>query len=286
MTPGDFPVHLDIEVTSLCNLRCPFCATTYSSSQVRNGFMSWETVKKALDEAGREGAYSCKFNMRGEPLLHKELARFVSYAKQQGLVDVFFNTNGMLLTETRSRELIDAGLDRLTLSFEGFEKELYEKNRVGASFETVLSNVERLIALRNALGKTTPKVRVQAVFIPELKPHLQEFIAFWKGRVDQVSYNDMLDNVPHNVKPAPSSWICPFPYQRIMVLWDGTLTTCYNDFFGTSAMGNIADTSIKTAWGTGMERIRRLHREGRAHEIKACGECPLRWNEMKKAGTP
>ena len=30
LSPGSFPLHLDIEVTSACNLKCPFCATTYS----------------------------------------------------------------------------------------------------------------------------------------------------------------------------------------------------------------------------------------------------------------
>ena len=52
LNPGDFPLHIDIEVTSVCNLKCPFCATTYSGPEFKNGFIKWETVKKILDEMG------------------------------------------------------------------------------------------------------------------------------------------------------------------------------------------------------------------------------------------
>jgi radical SAM protein with 4Fe4S-binding SPASM domain len=282
LDPGNFPIHLDIEVTNVCNLRCRFCATTYI--KVKKGFMKWETVKRVLDEAEEYGAYACKFNMRGEPLLHEGLGRFIEYAKKKGIVDVFFNTNGVLLTEEKAKMLIDSGLDRLTISFEGFEKEMYEKNRVGAKFEKVVANVERLRRLRDNLNCTKPKIRVQAVLIPELKDRLDEFIIFWKDRVDQVSYNDMLDNVPKRIKPIKSSWICPFPYQRIMIMWDGTITTCYNDFYGKSAMGNIYSVSIRDCWVSSLENLRKLHIEGCAHEIEACAECPLRMNELKKRG--
>ncbi len=282
LKPGDFPLHLDIEVTSVCNLKCHFCATTYSSQRVKNGFMQWETAKKVLDEAGAYGVYACKFNMRGEPLLHKELSRFIKYAKKKGIVDAFFNTNAMLLTEEKAKMLVDSGLDRLTVSCEGFEKEIYERNRLGANFEEVLANIEGLRKIREKMGSKKPKIRIQAVLIPELKERLDEFIAFWKDKVDQVSYNEMLDNIPGGIKPIRSSWICPFPYQRITIMWDGSITICYNDFYGKLVMGNIHSKSIRDCWVSSLEDLRRIHREERAHEIEACAECPLRMNELKK----
>ena len=281
LEPGNFPIHIDIEVTSVCNLRCPFCATTHLGHKIKNGFMKWETVERVIDEAGEQGAYACKLNMRGEPLLHKELGRFIKYAKEKGIIDVFFNTNGVLLTEEKVRMLIDSGLDRLTLSF---EKSMYEKCRLGAKFEEVVANVERLRELRDRLNSNKPKIRIQAILIPELKNRINEFIAFWKDKVDQVSYNERLDYIPKSIKPVKSSWICPFPYQRIMVMWDGTITTCYNDFYGKLAMGNIRSKTVRECWVSSLEWLRRLHREGRTHEIEACALCPLRMNEIEKLG--
>jgi radical SAM protein with 4Fe4S-binding SPASM domain len=283
LNPGPFPLHIDIEVTSACNLKCPFCATTYS--KFKNGFMKWETVKKILDESGENGLYACKFNFRGEPLLHKDIGRFISYAKKQGIIDVFLNTNAVLLTEDIAKMLIDSGLDRLTVSFEGFEKTLYERNRSGAKFEEVVANVERLRNLREKACSNKPKIRVQAVLIPELKDRLSEYASFWKDKVDQVSYNEMapsVDTVNNTIKGIKSSWICPFPYQRMTVMWDGTLTACRNDYYGKLAMGNIESDSIKKCWADSLDTLRKLHKKGLAHDIEACGECSFRMSELIK----
>ncbi len=280
---GEFPLHLDIEVTSTCNLKCPFCATTYSN--FKNGFIEWKTVKRILDEAGDKGLYACKFNFRGEPLLHKELGRFITYAKKKGIIDVFFNTNAVLLTEEKAKMLIDSGLDRITISFEGFEKTLYERNRVGAKFDEVVANVERLRNLREKACSTRPKIRVQAVLIPELKDSLGEFVSYWEDKVDQVSYNEMepsVDTVNNKIKNINSSWICPFPYQRMTIMWDGMITACKNDYFGKLSLGNIDSTSIQKCWTISLNTLRKQHKEGRAHEIEACTECPLRMSELIK----
>ena len=280
---GDFPLHLDIEVTSLCNLKCPFCATTYS--KFTDGFMKWETVKKILDEAGEKGLCSCKFNFRGEPLLHKDIGRFIRYAKKKGIMDVFFNTNAVLLTKETAKMLINSGLDRLTVSFEGFEKEMYEKSRVGASFEKVVAHIESLMDMREKMGSHKPKVRIQAVLIPELSNRLDEYVSFWKDKVDQVSFNDMepsVDTIKQRTKKIIFPWICPSLYQRMTIMWDGTITACKNDYNGKLSLGNVNFMSIQKCWISSLGPLRKIHCEDRAHEVEACGECPLRMSELIK----
>jgi len=186
----DFPLFIDIEVTSACNLKCPFCATTFQSKEIAKGFISFDVVKKIIDEGAQNNLYGVKFNIRGEPLLHPEIHKFVKYAKQKGLIDVYFNTNAMLLTEEVSKRLIDAGLDRLSISFEGYTKEIYEKNRVGATYETVLANIEKMQSLKHELGVKHPKIRVQSVLLPAIKEDFEEYKKFWGSRVDEVGYLD------------------------------------------------------------------------------------------------
>ena len=141
---GGFPLFIDIEVTSICNLRCPFCATTYRDRLIKKGYISFDMVKKIIDEGSENGLRGVKFNYRGEPLLHKEICDFVKYAKDKGLMDVYFNTNAMLLDKEMAKRLIESGLDRISVSAEGFTKEAYESYRVGGNFEKVLSNIINL----------------------------------------------------------------------------------------------------------------------------------------------
>lgn len=279
---GEFPLFIDVEVTSACNLRCPFCATTFRGSMIKKGLMSFETCKKIIDEGTENNLYGVKFNIRGEPLLHPQIHEFVRYAKQKGLIDVYFNTNAMLLNDDMARKLIDAGLDRLSISFEGYTKEVYEKNRVGADFETVLSNIENIQSLKKRLGVRYPRIRVQTVMLPEVDNTFAEYKNFWAGRADEVGYLDYKE-MKVKKKGIVYPWACPQIWQRMAVLWDGTILPCNHDDNGLLAIGNVNDVTIKKAWlSEELQGIRHKHRNGIAHEISACDGCYLRDSEIIK----
>jgi radical SAM protein with 4Fe4S-binding SPASM domain len=279
---GNFPLHLDVEPTNVCNLRCPFCATTHN--KYKQGFMKESIWKKILDEGGKNELYSLKFTYRGEPLLHKDLPRMVKYAKDAGIMDVYFNTNAVKLDDATIRNLIDAGLDRISISFEGFEKTIYEKYRVGANFETVVSNVERLKEIKEELGTVKPLVRIQTVLIPELRGREKEYAAFWVPRSDEVAYLDMKDeeNNPDHTGII-HEWACPQLFQRLTITWEGVILPCVHDIYEWMTLGTIPNTNLKEAWNSLFERdYRTKHQEGKANEIPACDRCPLRDNEIKK----
>jgi len=277
---GAFPLHIDLESTSACNLRCSFCwAETMRDD---GGFLKREIAVKIFEEGSLHGLSAVKFNLRGEPLLHPELHTLVHDSKQSGLVDVFFNTNGLLLTEEKSIQLIEAGLDRLTISCEGYNEESYRKYRDGASFDTLVNNVKTLQKMKKYFETNKPQVRVQAVLLPEIIPLLDKYKSFWETIADEVScreYQD-LDSIEDIVV---SSWVCPFVFQRISVLWDGTVLPCDRDLKVENPLGNVKDVSIHKIWtGDFMNKMRQSHIVGRSHEVDICRRCPFREREIKK----
>lgn len=279
---GEFPLFIDVEVTSICNLRCPFCATTFRENKIKKGFMSFETMKKIVDEGSINGLYGVKFNIRGEPLLHPQIYQFVKYAKDKKLIDVYFNTNAMLLSKEASRKLIDAGLDRITISFEGYTKEMYERYRLGARFETVLSNINYLQSLKKKIGIKYPRVRVQTVMLSEIKPIFDEYKKFWTERADEVAFLDYKE-MKHKKKGIRYPWACPQLWQRMAVLWDGTILPCNHDDDAKLSLGNVSDISIKEAWASHrLNQIREMHKNGQTHLIDACNGCYLRDSEIVK----
>lgn len=279
---GGFPLFLDIEVTSVCNLKCPFCATTFKADEIKKGFISSGVVKKMIDEGSLNNLYGVKFNIRGEPLLHPEIHDFVKYAKEKGLVDVYFNTNAMLLTEGVIRRLIDAGLDRLSISVEGHTKEIYEKYRIGGDFETILTNIENVRSLKKKLKVRHPKIRVQSVMLPGLENVFDDYKRFWSKRADDVAYLDYKE-MKEKKKSVRYFWSCPQIWQRMAIQWDGTILPCNHDDDGLIALGNIADISIREAWHSQrLKDIREAHKKGRSHQIRACDGCYLRTSEIHK----
>ncbi len=292
---GTFPIHLDIESTSACNLRCPFCAATADNWGVKKaGFMDFSLFKRIIDEGIKNDLFSIKLSLRGEPLLHRQLADMVRYAKERGIIDIYFNTNASLLTEEIAVKLMDAGLDRVSVSFEGTTKEVYEKYRVGANFETVIANVRRLREIRDA-RKSALQIRVQTVLLPELKHSFSDYVKFWEQIADEVSYLDARRETqvrPHpellkNNSQIEAKWACPFLWQRMMILWDGSVFPCL--MHGVRDMeemklGNAATESISSMWNSEKSaRIRALHKDGRSEELGACLICSYREMEIQKS---
>lgn len=289
-TVGEFPIHLDIESTGVCNLRCPFCATTTKNwGPTQPGLMSMALFSRIIDEGEANGLCSIKLSFRGEPMLHQQLPEMVRYAKQKGVLDVYFNTNGTLFTEDAINRFIDAGLDRISISFEGTTKEVYERYRVGANFDDVVAKIKLLRRIRDARGLGTPRIRVQTVLLPELRDLVREYVDFWGGIADEVAYLDARRESPADDHRGMSAdWACPFLWQRMTILWDGTLLPCLmhgvSDFTLLS-LGNVRDVSIQAMWKSEQAaRYRMLHRQGQAHQLEACDRCSFRAMELEKLG--
>lgn len=288
---GEFPMHLDIAVSAVCNLRCPFCATMHDHYKPLNDqeFMGLDTFKKIIDEGAKWGLCAIKFNSgtRGEPLLNKYLPEMIAYAKSKGILDVYFNTNAVLLDREVGKKIIEAGLDRLSISFEGNTAEVYEKYRVGAKFEKVLKNIKDFIALREEMKKDKPLVRIQTVALPELAPALAEYSNFWQKIVDEVAFIDYKDYSCR--QELVHDWACPFLWQRMLIKWNGVIAACCErgSDFNFYILGNInKGDSVRDAWkGKTMEELRAFHKKGQSHKVEMCNGCPFRTTEIMKLNT-
>ena len=98
MDPGEYPVHVDIELASLCNLSCPMCYTITDEfiEKVNAKLMDFELFKKIIDDiAGK--VPSIRLSYRGESTLHPKFIECIKYAKDAGIVEVSTLTNGSKL---------------------------------------------------------------------------------------------------------------------------------------------------------------------------------------------
>jgi len=173
----DFPIHIDLETNTNCNLKCFMCFQSYDPPKPSK--METELFKKIIDEGAKAGLCSIKTQYRGEPLLDKRMPQMVKYAKDKGILEVMFNTNATLLSEETAKALIEAGLDKIMCSVDGYTKDVYESVRIGANFGTVLNNIKNLQSLKKSMGSKRPIVRVQMVDTPRNHHQIEEYIKFW-----------------------------------------------------------------------------------------------------------
>ena len=269
---GDFPLHLDIESTNACNLKCPMCGRNWMKEKI--GYMDWKLFTKIIDEAVRYHLPSIKLNYRGEPFLHPDIVKMVKYAKEKGILEVQFNSNGVLLSKKKAKELVEAGLNRIIFSFDGASKETYEKIRKGSDYEKVIDNIKNLIKIRNEKKLKRPLVRVQMVKMPGNKDEVEDFVKMWTPIVNRVAIST--ERNPRGTKEKIEHFACPQIWQRLMICWDGEVRMCCGDWYGEIVLGNAQKESIYNIWhGEKLKEIRKFHSEGKFNEIPVCAKCEV-----------
>ena len=166
------PVCLYLETTNRCNLLCTTCPRTYEELEPPSD-MSWELFRSIVDQFPR--IERVVLHGVGEPMMVAELPRMVRYLKERG-VYVLFNTNGTLMREKKSRELIEAGLDEMRISLDAAEPEAFEAVRGRDLFGRIVRNVTNFIALKTKMGAENPLLSLWLTGLRETLEQLPAFI--------------------------------------------------------------------------------------------------------------
>ncbi len=133
---------LYIEPTNQCNLTCRTCIRNTWDEPL--GQMSKTTFKNIIKSLKSFSPLpTVIFGGFGEPLHHPQIAGMVGEVKALG-APVELITNGTLLHEKLSRDLMAAGIDVLWLSLDGATPESYADVRLGALLPEVIANVSRM----------------------------------------------------------------------------------------------------------------------------------------------
>jgi radical SAM protein with 4Fe4S-binding SPASM domain len=128
--------HLDMEISSICNLQCKHCAATNNGK-----LMDFQLFLRVMEEAKKLGAISVSFN-GGEPLLHPKLVEMIKVARSYPFrADLF--TNGVLITKPFCEQIAALGLDKAHVSLDGLEEQ-HEQVRGKGAFEKTVQGIRLL----------------------------------------------------------------------------------------------------------------------------------------------
>jgi MoaA/NifB/PqqE/SkfB family radical SAM enzyme len=166
-----YPTHIQVEPSSICNLRCPLCHVV--TEHKTGGFLSLERFKKIIDEIGDYSMF-LHFWGWGEPFMNKEIFSMIRYAKGKGL-KIISSTNGHFFdSEENIDRLIDSGLDALIFALDGVDQQTYEKYRKQGDFQKAIQGLSRLLARRNSCGAKTPLVNLRMLVMRDNEGQIEQ----------------------------------------------------------------------------------------------------------------
>jgi radical SAM protein with 4Fe4S-binding SPASM domain len=284
------PLHVDIELSSACNLRCRMCA--HGIRRMNNvGLMDRRLALRLIDECADIGVYSIKFNWRGEVTLNSFLPEAVKYAKSKAILEVQINTNGLPHKENALILCAENGIDRIIFSVDGFSKETYEHIRIGGNYENLIKNIHRLINWKKELKTNKPLIRVQMVRTQANAHEVDDFIKYWQALVDDVRISDVMNRGQGNEmsvgdQVAVGRCRCPQPFQRLVVARDGLVSPCCADWYQEYVVGDAKRTGLLDIWNNDrISYIRRIQKSDQHDKIMICANCPVKesyvWKRRK-----
>jgi len=159
-----YPIEIEISPSGACNHRCVFCAVDYIGYEPN--FLDKDIILRDIRQMAGRGLKSVICSGEGEPLLNKNMPDIANGIKACG-VDVAMSTNGVLLTEEKSRECL-AAFTWIRFSVASMEESSYDKIQRGhpGDLGRVKENLSRAVCVKRDLGlKTT--LGVQCLLLPD-----------------------------------------------------------------------------------------------------------------------
>lgn len=159
------PIHLELRITSSCNLNCIACfdhspLKTDNTGFKPHNFMPLETIKEVLDSAKKIGVQEIILCSDGEPFLHKDIMKIIFEIKKRGFECTIF-TNGIKLNKKIMDRLVELRVDKLRVSVWAGGTKTYQKTHPGAKKDTFNKLRDNLLYLSSLNRKS----RIPAVVL-------------------------------------------------------------------------------------------------------------------------
>jgi len=136
------PLRVFIDITRACNLRCAHCFTDSGAIDGKNsGELTKQEIENLLDQMKEAGTFLLSI-AGGEPLLRKDIASIITYAKKCH-IDVSLTTNGTKITPLIAQSLNDLHLRTITVSIDGIEN-THDQMRGAGNFHRAIEGVRLL----------------------------------------------------------------------------------------------------------------------------------------------
>lgn len=264
MNKKTYPNIKNIESTNWCNFDCPVCV----EKKPPRGFLKLDLLEKVIahNKEILEGQ-NIWLHYRGEPLIHKELFEIIKMLSQIK-VKTRLSTNGFLLNEGNIEKILASDLKGIVVSLMTLNIKRYQEFRGNTYLPVIKDNLLNLVRQAKKM-KSRLKIQVMGLdcgFKEETTGFINYFhqlgievaIHRYSTRLGKSRYQPDGIKFPSKAKRYPCHW----PFNDMIILFDGQVTTCYYDLGGQLIIGNLKDFnySIQSLWNSPKyEQLRTAH---------------------------
>jgi radical SAM protein with 4Fe4S-binding SPASM domain len=277
------PTHIDIELSTRCNLDCAFCFR--KEAKYKRDDISHELLDKIIHDAAKWKNLSIKFNWRGEAVLHPNFFDIIRHFKNKGYITELNTSLSQDLTVFDIFS-IASNIDRLSISIDSANSKIYESVRKGAKFLRTWTNFLNLRWIRCL--ENMPKIIVnrRTSKLTEKESNVEFKNTFRDSRGET--------NVIFNISPAQARnkgpiytggiitkkrKYCGQPSRRMVIGVDGKVWACCHAYKEQTELylGDINLYSLQEIWdGVYREMLVAMLKDKNFQWPEVCLQCQNR----------
>lgn len=290
--PLKTPFSLHIFPSFYCNFKCSYCLHSLSSEELEQKkfvrqFMDFEIFKKAIDDTHKfpDKIKALIFAGHGEPLMHKQIAEMVDYAKKSNKFErIEIVTNGSLLNSNLTEQLIEAGLDRLRISLQGVNGKRYEEvSAIKLDFQNFVENLRYFYKQKKhtevyikiidvALKDEKEKKEFKKIFEPIADVVAIEYAIPFVKEIDYSNVGVLSDKCKQGHQQKSS--ICSMPFYMMVVNPNGDVVPCCSTEV-PMIFGNVKDMDMYDIWNSKIRSMCLKRQLNGVENIPICKECSV-----------
>jgi len=253
----------------------------------RTGEMSLELFKRLVDDlVGGDADMSARDDRLlvlggfGDPLLHPQWPEFVRYARHRGVLGMAMRTPAISLDASAIDTLLECDLDVLNVLLDAASPETYARAHQADHFDQIATNVERLCSVQQERRCPRPLIVCEMVKTRDSLDEIEPFYDRWMRKTGSAviagasHYSGQWPDRAVVRMAPPTRFPCLRLQNRAMVLADGRVTLCDQDFKGAHAVGSLHQSSLSALWrGAAWVNVRQNHALGHYHSLPLCRDC-------------
>ncbi|OGI00302.1 MAG: hypothetical protein A2Y25_01585 [Candidatus Melainabacteria bacterium GWF2_37_15] len=273
-----YPLNVDVELSTACNLRCPMCPM-HSESAVnkvqQKKFMDVNLFKKIVDELTANNVPALRLNYRGESTLHPQFEELVKYAKEKGIIDLNMTCNGSrFIDNDQFIEDVIPYMDWITFSVDGIY-ETFESVRKPLKFHKIVEMIKQIQEFKKKNNLVRPVIKIQSCW-PKIKDTYEEYYNIFSEIADSVDFGIEREDTPgwSDNFEMENNYVCSKPYQSLIITVDGRAIPCCVDQNISFEVGDANNQSIKEIWTESKMQLLRRSFDNKNY-IKLCRDCVM-----------
>ena len=247
-------------------------------------------VEQVISEVNRYDDALVVLGGFGDPLRHPQFSTILEAVCRnrgagRGVYGLAVRTTAVDLTDDLIDALVTREVDVLNVTLDAWSAGLYGRLQSpndpdAAKLETVLARLDRLAEVRQSRTSVRPIVVPEMTKARENVHELDDFHDGWLRRIGAVTisgaghYAGQVED--HGVirMTPPTRFGCRRIGSRCLVLADGRVAVCDQDFRGRHTVGRIGDQSLAEIWqGEALGHIREAHQNERYDPMPLCLAC-------------